>query len=82
MDFFKLICCKNCIVCLKKTKINVKQAGHGALKLYTRHNRQSCHFWLQFESGVTKIKKKRPKMVHLIGLFLNAALGEGEIKTF
>ena len=27
MTFFTLICCKNCIVCLKKTKINKKEAG-------------------------------------------------------
>ena len=25
--FFALICCKNCIFCLKKTKINEKEAG-------------------------------------------------------
>ena len=27
--FFKLICCKNCIVCLKRQKINEKEAGVG-----------------------------------------------------
>ena len=26
---FTLICCKNCIVCLKKTEINEKEAGFG-----------------------------------------------------
>ena len=25
--FFKLICCKNCIVCLKRPKMNEKEAG-------------------------------------------------------
>ena len=27
--FFTLICCKNCIVCLKRLKINEKEAGVG-----------------------------------------------------
>ena len=27
--FFTLICCKNCIVCLKRPKINEKEAGVG-----------------------------------------------------
>ena len=27
MTFFTLICCKNCIVCLKRPKINEKEAG-------------------------------------------------------
>ena len=30
--FFTLICCKNCIVCLKRPKINVKEAGVGPFK--------------------------------------------------
>ena len=29
MKFFTLICCKNCIVCLKRPKINGKEAGVG-----------------------------------------------------
>ena len=29
MTFFTLICCKNCIVCLKRPKINEKEAGVG-----------------------------------------------------
>ena len=29
MDFFAFICCKNCNVCLKKTKIKEKEAGVG-----------------------------------------------------
>ena len=28
-NFFTYICCKNCNVCLKKTKINEKEAGDG-----------------------------------------------------
>ena len=36
--FFTLICCKNCIVCLKKPKINEKEAGVGPfLKYYAKH---------------------------------------------
>ena len=27
--FFTLICCKNCIVCLKRPKINEKESGVG-----------------------------------------------------
>ena len=27
--FFTFICCKNCIVCLKRPKINEKEAGVG-----------------------------------------------------
>ena len=27
--FFTYICCKNCVVCLKKTEINEKEAGIG-----------------------------------------------------
>ena len=30
-DFFKLICCKNCIICLKRPNINGKEAGVGPL---------------------------------------------------
>ena len=29
MTFFKLICCKHCIVCLKRPKINEKEAVVG-----------------------------------------------------
>ena len=28
-EIFTVICCKNCIVCLKRTKINEKEAGVG-----------------------------------------------------
>ena len=31
--FFALICCKNCIVCLKRPKINGKEAGVGPIFL-------------------------------------------------
>ena len=30
--FFTLICCKNCIFCLKRSKINEKEAGVGPFK--------------------------------------------------
>ena len=29
MTFFTLICCKNCVVCLKRPKIKEKEAGDG-----------------------------------------------------
>ena len=32
MTFFTLICCKNCIVCLKGLKVNKKDAGVGPFK--------------------------------------------------
>ena len=32
MDIFTLICCKNCIACLKRQKINEKEAGVGPFK--------------------------------------------------
>ena len=35
--FFTLICCKNYIVCLKRPKINVKEAGVGPIFL-KKHN--------------------------------------------
>ena len=41
--FFTLICCKNCIVCLKRPKINEKEAGVGpfflkkAVRLINKH---------------------------------------------
>ena len=31
MTFFTFICCKNCIVCLKRPKINKKEAGVGPI---------------------------------------------------
>ena len=40
MTFFTLICCKNCIVCLKRPKINEKEAGDGPFlkfNLYCKH---------------------------------------------
>ena len=35
--FFTLICCKNCIVCLKKTK-NKRKRGRGLLNLLKKHS--------------------------------------------
>ena len=32
VHFFALICCKNCIVCLKRLKIKEKEAGVGPFK--------------------------------------------------
>ena len=32
ITFFTLFCCKNCIVCLKRLKINEKEAGVGPFK--------------------------------------------------
>ena len=44
MTFFTLICCKNCIVCFKRPKINKKEAGVGPFK----KNKQevSCTCWV------------------------------------
>ena len=44
MSFFTLICCKNCIVCFKRPKINKKEAGVGPFK----KNKQevSCTCWV------------------------------------
>ena len=33
MHFFTMICCKNCIVCLKRSKINEKEARVGPIFL-------------------------------------------------
>ena len=41
--FFTFICCKNCNVCLKKTKINEKRPGMGHLK---KHLTES--FWCPY----------------------------------
>ena len=35
--FFALICCKNCIVCLKRPKINEKEARVGPFKNSLEH---------------------------------------------
>ena len=32
IEFFTLICCRNCILCLKRPKINKKEPGVGPLK--------------------------------------------------
>ena len=36
--FLTLICCNNCIVCLKITKINKKEAGDGPFKKIMQPN--------------------------------------------
>ena len=43
LRFFTFICCKNCNVCLKKTKINEKRPGMGHLK---KHLTES--FWCPY----------------------------------
>ena len=43
MTFFTLICCKNCIVCLKRPKINEKEAGIGPFVVQLR--RQETINW-------------------------------------
>ena len=56
MKFFTLICCKNCIVCLKRPKINGKEAGVGPFlkienPLCSKSNFLSfifCYFFLSF----------------------------------
>ena len=43
--FFTLICCKNCIVCLKRPKINKKEAGVGPIFEIKK-------IWLWLEAGL------------------------------
>ena len=38
--FFTYYCCKNCNVCLKRSKINEKEAGVGPFK--QNHNLEQC----------------------------------------
>ena len=63
--FFTLICCKNCIVCLKRRKINEKEAGVGPFKklLYPSLNKnlgflkfqRNCKKYLQISSLLEKL---------------------------
>ena len=52
MTFFTLICCKNCIVCLKRPKINKKEAGIGSFKkiwkVYLVFGQTMNLLWQQF----------------------------------
>ena len=65
--FFSLNCCKNCIVCLKRTKINEKEVGVGNLKKWWYHRGYlpskgvMCIFHLQgwSRSGLTLSKARR-----------------------
>ena len=45
--FFTYVCRKNCIVCLKRMKINEKEAGHGPLKILScmHLNLRFCNFF-------------------------------------
>ena len=42
--FFTLICCKNCIVCLKRPKINKKEAGVGPIFKKKKKEAGLSHF--------------------------------------
>ena len=58
--FFTFICCKNCNVCLKKTKINEKEAGVGPfLKKNIKHmfSIKFC-WWLHLYLG--PMERRRP----------------------
>ena len=59
--FFTLICCKNCIVCLKRLKINKKEAGlaNFFLKSYLSCDlkylgRHSTFLWFKFNEKRTR----------------------------
>ena len=59
MTFFTLICCKNCIACLKRPKINEKEAGDGPLyqkakQIATRTRVQHSFGKLDCESALWK----------------------------
>ena len=45
--FFTLICCTNCIVCLKRLKINKKEAGVGPFKKIESWRKHRCCAWVQ-----------------------------------
>ena len=45
MTFFTLMCRKNCIVCLKRPKINVKEAGVGLFKNYSKLNHGQSYLY-------------------------------------
>ena len=40
--FVTLICCKNCVVCLKRPKINKKEAGVGPFKINCFKRGRQC----------------------------------------
>ena len=50
--FFKFICCKNCSVCLKRPKINEKEAGVGTFKKIAQE------FFLKFAREILKIARE------------------------
>ena len=54
MDIFPFICCRHCNVCLKKTKINEKEAGFGAKKVSRKNNLTFQNIFLHLAISVTK----------------------------
>ena len=48
---FKFVCCQNCNVCLKKTKINEKEAGDGP---FLKKAGSKCLKSLKFESDLPR----------------------------
>ena len=52
MIFLRLICCKKCIVCLKRPKINEKEAGVGPFfkKTYTF---SPIYYFFEVDTGLT-----------------------------
>ena len=66
--FFKYICCKNCNVCLKRPKIEEKEAGVGPFfnvcAIEAPHKAHSCDTpWSSLVKGVEG--SYRPKLLHL-----------------
>ena len=74
--FFTLICCKNCIVCLIRPKINEKEAGlaHFFKKQWARHHNGICHFQAlanrkrSEHNYLRQLRVRRPKIRTLLVL--------------
>ena len=57
--FFTFICCKNCIVCLKRPKINEKEAGVGPLK------KESTNVPIFFTLSLSMLNKQKWNLLFL-----------------
>ena len=64
--FFTLICCKNCIVCLKRPKINEKEAGVGPI-FKKQYNCKHINYKSSLRAGIrTQLSPitSRPRLPH------------------
>ena len=57
--FVTLIQLKNCIVCVKKAKINEKEAVDGSIKNFSRR------FWLSFSTGGKSVNERYANLLDL-----------------